>query len=101
MEQRNRYINPVRFFAVFRLFFIFLLLGGISATFVHVRNQHVKRGDQIRQVETDIARLTEEKDMWQLRNAAAKDRSELADRLRWIGSDLQPINPSRVITIQQ
>lgn len=69
--------------------------------FVHARNQHVKQGDRIREVESDIVRLNEEKELWQLRNAAAKDRSELADRLRWIGSDLKPIQPSRVLPIDR
>ena len=101
MERRNRYKNPVRFIAVFRIVFICLLLGAVGGVFVHARNQHVKQGDQIRQVENDIDRLSEEKELWQLRNAAAKDRKELKERLRWIGSDLEPIKPSRVITIEQ
>ena len=99
MEQRNRYKNPIRFIVILRIVFICFLLGALSGVFVYARNQHVKQGDQIRHFESEIARLTEEQELWQLRNATAKDRSELKERLLWIGSDLEPIKLSRVITI--
>ena len=99
MEKRNRYRNPVRFAAIFRVIFICLLLGVTGGAFVFMRNLHVKKGDDIRTVEIEIADLDHETQLWELRIAGAKDRIELARRLKWMGSDLQPIDPTRVLKI--
>jgi hypothetical protein len=100
MEKRNRYRNPVRFAAVFRVVFICLLLGTVAGAFVFLRNQHIKRGDEIRTVEMEIAELDNEMQLWELRIAGAKDRTELAKRLKWMGSDLQPIDPGKILKLE-
>ncbi|MDF1815976.1 MAG: hypothetical protein P1V20_27495 [Verrucomicrobiales bacterium] len=99
MEKKNRYRNPVRVAAVFRLVFFCLLLGIVGGTFVFLRNLHVKRGDEIRKVEIEIAELDHEMQLWEIRIAGARDRIELSRRLKWLGSDLQPIDPSRILKI--
>lgn len=99
MERKNRYRNPVRLATVLRVAFL-CLLGGIGgAGFVYLRNDHVKTGDQIRQAEKEIEDLKEETQLWELRVAGAMDRIELSRRLEWMGSDLQSIDPARVIKI--
>lgn len=101
MEKKNRYRTPVRFIAVFRVVLVCLLFGVVGCAFVYIRNQHVKKGDEIRQVEIEIAELDQQEDLWELRIAAAKDRSELSGRLGWIGSDLKSIDPARILKINR
>ena len=99
MDKSNRYRNPVRAAVVLRVVFFALLAGMAGGSFVFVRNQHIKKGDEIRQVEMDIAELDQEMQLWEIRIAGARDRIELARRLKWLGSDLRPIDPSRVLKI--
>ena len=100
MEKRNRYRNPVQFASVFRVIFICLLVGLIGAAFVYIKNRHIRQGDEIHNLENRIVELDHEKQLWELRIAGAKDRVELARRLKWMGSDLTSIDPSRVLKIQ-
>ena len=100
MEKRNRYRNPVRLTSVFRVIFLCLLVGTIGAAFVYLQNRQVKQGDAIRVVEMEIEELDHQLQLWELRIAGAKDRIELARRLRWIGSELEPIDPTRVLKIK-
>lgn len=86
---------------VLRIAFIGILIAGIGGGLVFVRNQHVKKGDLIRQMEDEIVELNHERQLWELRVATAKDRIELARRLRWMDSDLQPIDPARVLKLRR
>ena len=100
MANRNRYRNPIRFAPIARAVMVCLLLGVVGGTFVFLRNQHVTRGDQIRSVEVEIAELDNEIQLLELRIAGAKDRVELTRRLEWMGSDLKPVDPSRILKIE-
>jgi len=100
MEKRNRYRNPVRMKAVIRMVLVCLLLGVVGGVFVFLRNLHVKTGDKIHSTELAIAELDHEIQLWELRIAAAMDRNELARQLKWVGSELRPIDPARVLKIE-
>lgn len=99
MVKKNRYRNPVRLGVVLRAVFVCLLLGTIGGALVFIRNYHVQQGDRIRKVELEITELDHAKQLWELRVASAKDRLELSRRLHWMGSELEPIDPGRVIRI--
>lgn len=101
MDKRNRYRNPVRIGTVLRIAFVGILIVVIGGGLVFLRNQHVKKGDLIRQVEDEIVELDHERQLWELRVATAKDRIELSRRLRWMGSDLRPIDPARVLKLRR
>ncbi len=96
MVKRNRYRNPLKTPGMFRVLFICVALGGIGACFVTIRNRHVTKGDEITLRESNIERLNQEIEMWELRIAGVMDRAELSRRLRWKGSDLRGIDPMRV-----
>lgn len=100
MEKRNRYRNRVRSLTICRLVVGGLLLLGMGAGFVLVRNQHILRGNEIRELEENIVELDREIEMWELRIAAVRDRQELSRRLRWVQSDLDGIDTARVIELQ-
>ncbi len=100
MQKRNRYRNPVRPTVVLRIVFFCLFAAVVGGAFVFVRNRHVQQGDEIHRLESVIADLEHEMQLWELRNAGAKDRIELGQRLDWIGSDLEPIDPERVLEIR-
>jgi hypothetical protein len=100
MDKRNRYRNPVRIQSVLRMVLVCLLLGVVGGVFVYLRNLHVKTGDKIHAAELAIAELDHELQLWELRIAGAKDRIELARQLKWVGSDLRPIDPARILKIE-
>ena len=80
-----------------------VLLGIVAASFgaclVVIRNGHVKKGDEIHQVETSIVNLEKDIALMETRNAGLRDRADLARRLRWIGSDLASIDPLRILIV--
>ncbi len=100
MEKKNRYRNPVRMRAVLRMVLVCFLLGVVGGVFVFQRNLHVKTGDKIHDAELAIAELDHELQLWELRIAGAKDRIELSRQLKWVGSDLRPIDPARILKIE-
>lgn len=100
MEKRNRYKNRVGVVTLLRLFLAGGLLLATGAGFVLVRNEHVLRGNEIGEVEREIAKIDQEIELWELRIAAVRDRQELSRRLRWVQSDLSDIDPERVIEIR-
>ena len=100
MEKRNRYRNRVSPLTICRLITGGLMLLGMGAGFVLVRNQHILRGDEIRTLEDRIVELDHEIEMWELRIAAVRDRQELSRRLRWVQSDLDEIDTTRVIELE-
>lgn len=100
MEKRNRYKNRVGFATVLRLFLAGGLLLATGAGFVLARNEHVLRGNEIGEVEKEIAKLEQEIELWELRIAAVRDRQELSRRLRWVQSDLAEIDLEKVIDIR-
>lgn len=57
-------------------------------------------GEEIRRVEVRVAALSQEIEMWELRIASVKDRSELKRRLRWVGSSLKEIETDKVLNLQ-
>ena len=99
MEKRNRYKNRVGSVYIVRLVLAGVLLLGTGAGFVYVRNEHVLRGNEIGEVEKEIAALDREIELWELRIAAVRDRPELSRRLRWVQSDLADIDSSKIIEI--
>lgn len=99
MEKRNRYKNRIRPLLICRLILGGMLLLGVGAGFVLVRNQHVMEGDVLRSLEDEIVELDREIELWELRIAAVRDRQELSRRLRWVQSDLNDVDPGRVIEI--
>ncbi len=99
MPLRSRYRNPIKTGLIARLVIYCILTGALGGGFVWVRNEQVKTGDQIRQLENELADLESQAQLWQIRVASAKDRVELAKRLKWSGSDLQPIDPQRVLQL--
>ncbi|MAS92178.1 MAG: hypothetical protein CMO55_03185 [Verrucomicrobiales bacterium] len=101
MEKRNRYKNRIRPLLICRLVLGGMLLLGVGAGFVLVRNQHVMEGDVLRSLEDEIVELDREIELWELRIAAVRDRQELSRRLRWVQSDLDEVDPSRVIEVQE
>ncbi|NNE92574.1 MAG: hypothetical protein HKN23_13085 [Verrucomicrobiales bacterium] len=100
MVRRNRYRNPLKTPGLFRVLFLCLAIGGIGACFVTIRNRHVKKGDEIRERELLIVKLEQDVEMYELRIAGMMDRNELDRWLRWKGSDLQDIDPTRVWNIK-
>jgi len=99
MQKKNRYRNRVRFMTVFRILFLGLFAAVAGVTFVALRNEHVTRGHEIVAAEKRIADLRQESEMWELRIAGVHDRIDLRRRLRWMKSDLQEIEPGRVMRI--
>jgi len=100
MEKRNRYKNRIGGILVLRLVLAGGLLLATGAGFVYMRNGHVLRSNEIGAVETRIAALDQEIELWELRIAAVRDRQELSRRLRWVQSDLADIDVSKVIEIE-
>ena len=101
MEKRNRYKNRIRSIVICRLVFGALLLLGVGAGFVLMRNEHVMNGHELRELEQEIVELDREIELWELRIAAVRDRQELARRLRWVQSDLIEIDPAHVIELNE
>lgn len=99
MEKRNRYRNRVQPVLICRLVMGGLLLLAVGAGFVLVRNQHVMEGNELRELEDQIVELDREIELWEVRIAAVRDRQELSRRLRWAQSDLEQIDPARVIEL--
>jgi hypothetical protein len=84
---------------VIRTASLLLTVGLIGAAFGLIRNQHIRKGDEIRQLEASIAECEKEIEMWELRIAGLLDRPDLTRRLRWCGSDLKEIEPERVLEL--
>lgn len=84
---------------VLRLVLAAGLLLAAGAGYVLVRNDHVLLGNDIVQIEHEIAALDQETELWELRIAAVRDRQELSRRLRWVQSELGDIDVSKVIEI--
>lgn len=101
MQKKNRYKNRVRFMTVFRILFLGCFLGSYGVLFVKIRNSHVTRGNEIMETEVRIAELSREIEMWENRIAGVNDRLELERRLRWVSSDLEDIDPFKVIRIDR
>ncbi|MEM1441508.1 MAG: hypothetical protein AAGF67_04160 [Verrucomicrobiota bacterium] len=99
MEKRNRYRNRIRGLTLFRFFLGGVLLLATGVGFVLVRNEHVMRGNEIRELEQSIVELSREIEMWELRIAGVRDRQELSRRLRWVQSDLAAIDTAKVIEV--
>lgn len=88
---RNRYRNPLRTQGMSLMVFLFLAVSMVGICFVHIRNQHVKKGDEIRAMEQEIARMDKEIEMHELRIAGLMDREDIERRLEWLGSDLAKV----------
>ena len=99
MEKRNRYRTRVRVLTIIRLGFIVALIGTIGVFVVTIRNRHVLKGEEIRQVEVKTTALSQEIEMWELRIASVKDRDDLKRRLRWMGSNLKDIAIDKVFRV--
>lgn len=99
MEKRNRYRNRVGTLTLCRFFLGGSLLLATGVGFVIVRNEHVIRGHEIRNLEDSIVELSREIEMWELRIAGVRDRQELSRRLRWVQSDLDAIDGGKVIEV--
>lgn len=99
--RRNRNLDrrPLRTPGVIRTASLLLIAGMIGAAFGLIRNQHVRKGDEIRLAEASIAECEKEIEMWELRIAGMLDRSDLSRRLKWCGSDLKEIDPGRVLEL--
>ncbi|MEM9283804.1 MAG: hypothetical protein AAGA96_18435 [Verrucomicrobiota bacterium] len=100
MEKKNRYRNRIRPITLCRMMVAVLLLLAAGTGFVLVRNEHVLRGYEIRELEDEVVELDREIEMWELRIAGVKGRQELARRLRWVQSDLEEIEMGRVIEVE-
>jgi len=99
MEKRNRYRNRIGGLTLCRFFLGGALLLATGVGFVMVRNEHVIRGHEIRNLEDNIVELSQEIEMWELRIAGVRDRQELSRRLRWVQSDLSEIDATKVIEV--
>src|SRR6056297_162183 len=99
MEKRNRYRNRIGGLTLCRFFLGGVLLLATGVGFVMVRNEHVLRGHEIRNLEDKITELNQEIEMWELRIAGIRDRQELRRRLRWVQSDLAAIESANVIEV--
>ena len=84
---------------VIRTASLLLTIGVVGVAFGLIRNQHIRKGDEIRLAEASIAKSEKEIEMWELRIAGLLDRSDLSRRLRWCGSDLKEIEPERVLEL--
>ncbi len=99
MGRKRQYNHKIRIASLLRVIAVAGLLLYASVSFVLIRNEHVLLGNEIRELEEEISDMRHESEMWELRIAAVRDRSELVRRLRWSQSTLQPIDPQRVIEI--
>ncbi|MDF1824365.1 MAG: hypothetical protein P1U68_06970 [Verrucomicrobiales bacterium] len=99
MEKKNRYRNRIGALTLCRFLLCGVLLLATGVGFVMVRNKHVIRGHEIRNLEDSIGELDRKIEMWELRIAGVRDRQELSRRLRWVQSDLAAIDSSKVIEV--
>lgn len=99
MEKKNRYRNRIGTLTLCRFFLSGVLLLATGVGFVMVRNEHVIRGHEIRNLEDSIGELDQKIEMWELRIAGVRDRQELSRRLRWVQSDLAAIDGANVIEV--
>ncbi len=75
-------------------------VGAIGVSFVLVRNRHVSEGDAILAYEEEIRQLDREIEMLELQVDGLMNRDKIAGSLYRHGSGLQPVHPSRVLTIR-
>lgn len=97
--RKNGKGNPLKTPAVVRILFLSVMAGVIGACFVVIRNQHVKKGDEIREAELAIVASGKEIVLLENRIAVLMGLADLRRHLRWIGSDLQEIDLSRVLNV--
>ena len=98
-RNRNYDRRPLRTPGVIRTASLLLITGMIGAAFGLIRNQHVRKGNEIHAVEASIADCEKEIELWELRIAGLLDRSDLARRLQWCGSDLKEIKSEWVLEL--
>lgn len=97
---RNRYRNRLQTPGMSLMVFLFMVITLVAVCFVHIRNQHVKKGDDIRAVETEIAKMDKEIEMLELRIAGLMDRDDMERRLEWLGSDLSKVPRQDMVVLR-
>ena len=75
-------------------------VGTIGASFVLVRNRHVSDGDMILAYEEEVRGLDREIEMLELRVVEQMNRDEISGGLNRYGSNLKPVDATRVLTIR-
>jgi len=86
---------------IIRIVFLGLVAGIFGASFVVIRNRHIKKGDEIREAEKAILACNKEVEMLENRIDRLIGRADLGRHLRWIDSDLEEIDPTRVLIIRK
>lgn len=97
---RNRYRNRLKTPGMSFMVFLFMVVALVGVCFVHIRNQHVKKGDEIRAMEQEIARMDKEIEMHELRIAGLMDREDIERRLEWLGSDLAKVPRQGMVVLK-
>ncbi len=94
-RNRKRYTRSLPLSGLIRIGMFGVLATGLGCGFVHVKNQHVAKGDQKRELERGIVKLEKEIDTIKLRIAEVTDRDAIRIRLHVMGSDLVQIDGHR------
>lgn len=97
--RKNGKGNSLKTPALVRIVFLSVIAGLIGASFVIIRNRHVKQGDEIREAEHAIVACDTEIELLENRIALLMGRSDLLRHLRWIGSDLEEIDPLVILNV--
>ncbi len=79
---------------------VFAVTCSLAISYVYLRNLHVTKGNQIRDLEASISDVETELEMIELRIARLTDRSTLEQTLGARLDQFQPIAPGDVIVIQ-
>ncbi len=78
---------------------IFGTVCALAISYVYLRNLHVRKGDEIRDLEGKIANLEAEVEMYELRIARLMNRERLEASLA-AKEGLRPIAPEQVLVIE-
>ena len=99
-RKKNAYRNSLKTGSLVFWVLLASMVGVVGASYVHVKNRHVAKGDEIREFEREIQELDQEVEMIELRIAGLLDRSELSRRLSQADSALKKIDQTAVINLR-
>ncbi len=99
MKRNQRYRNPLKVDSMVGSVLVILTLGAVGSAYVYMKNRHVKTGDAIHAIESEIRDIDKEVQMLRTRLAEAEALPNLERRLAEAGSVLSEIDPGRVVEI--